>query len=37
MEVMVGDLLPDGGRVEAIRRTNGRWVVVTTNGLVVMR
>jgi len=37
MEVMVGDLLPDGGRVEAIRRTNGRWVVVTTNGLVLMR
>jgi len=37
MEVMVGDLLPDGGRVESIRRMNGRWVVVTTNGLVVMR
>jgi hypothetical protein len=37
MEVMIGDLLPDGGRVEAIRRMNGRWVVVTTNGLVVMR
>jgi hypothetical protein len=37
MEVMVGDLLPDGGRVEAIRRMNGRWIVVTTNGLVVMR
>jgi hypothetical protein len=37
MEVMVGDALPDGGRVEAIRRMNGRWVVVTTNGLVVMR
>jgi len=37
MEVMVGDLLPDGGRVEAIRRMSGRWVVVTTNGLVVMR
>lgn len=37
IEVMVGDLLPDGGRVEAIRRANGRWVVVTTHGLVVMR
>ena len=37
MEVVVGDALPDGGRVEAIRRLNGRWVVVTTNGLVVMR
>ena len=37
MEVVVGDMLPDGGKVKEIRRQNGRWVVVTTNGLVVMR
>lgn len=37
LEVQVGDGLPDGGRVEAIRRENGRWVVFTTRGLVVMR
>jgi hypothetical protein len=37
MEVAVGDRLPNGGRVEAIRRENGRWVVLTTRGMVVMR
>ena len=37
IEVQVGDGLPDGGRVEAIRRENGRWIVFTTRGLVVMR
>jgi len=37
MEVAVGDRLPNGARVEAIRRENGRWVVLTTRGMVVMR
>jgi len=37
MEVEVGDPLPGGGRVEAIRRDNGRWVVVTSRGLIVAR
>ncbi len=37
MEVVVGDRLPDGGQVQEIRRHNGRWIVVTTRGLVMMR
>jgi hypothetical protein len=37
MEVEVGDPLPGGGRVEAIRRDGGRWVVVTSRGLIVTR
>lgn len=37
IEVAVGDRLPDGGRVEAIRRENGRWIVLTTHGMVTMR
>jgi hypothetical protein len=37
MEVGVGDKLPGGGRVESIRRQDGRWIVVTSRGLVVMR
>jgi hypothetical protein len=37
IEVGVGDALPGGGRVEAIRRQDGRWVVLTSRGLVVMR
>jgi ketosteroid isomerase-like protein len=35
IEVEVGDPLPGGGRVEAIRRQEGRWVVVTSKGLIV--
>src|SRR5262245_1142129 len=35
IEVEVGDPLPGGGRVEAIRRQDGRWVVVTTKGLIL--
>ena len=34
IEVEVGDPLPGGGRVEAIRRQDGRWVVVTSKGLI---
>ena len=33
--VEVGDPLPGGGRVEAIRRQEGRWVVVTSKGLIL--
>jgi hypothetical protein len=35
IEVEVGDPLPGGGRVEAIRRQDGRWVVVTSKGLIL--
>jgi hypothetical protein len=35
IEVEPGDPVPGGGRVEAIRRQEGRWVVVTTKGLIV--
>jgi hypothetical protein len=36
-EVFAGDTIPGLGRVEAIRRQDGRWVVVTSKGLVVAR
>lgn len=36
-EVFPGDPLPGVGRVDAIRRQDGRWVVVTTRGLIVAR
>jgi hypothetical protein len=36
-EVYAGDAVPGLGRVDAIRRQDGRWVVVTTKGLVVAR
>jgi hypothetical protein len=36
-EVYAGDPVPGLGRVDAIRRQDGRWVVVTTKGLVVAR
>lgn len=36
-EVFAGDTIPGLGRVEAIRRQDGRWVVVTSKGLVVSR
>lgn len=36
-EVFVGDPLPGVGRVDAIRRQDGRWVVVTSRGLIVAR
>jgi hypothetical protein len=37
IEVEPGDTLPGLGRVETIRRQDGRWVVVTTKGLIVSR
>lgn len=36
-EVYAGDPLPGVGRVDAIRRQDGRWVVVTSRGLIVAR
>ncbi len=36
-DVMPGDPLPGVGRVDAIRRQDGRWVVVTSRGLIVAR
>jgi hypothetical protein len=36
-EVYAGDPIPGLGRVDAIRRQDGRWVVVTSKGLVVSR
>jgi hypothetical protein len=36
-EVFAGDPLPGVGRVDAIRRQDGRWVVVTSKGLIVAR
>ena len=36
-EVFAGDPVPGLGRVDAIRRQDGRWVVVTTKGLIVAR
>ena len=34
-QVYAGDPVPGLGRVDAIRKQDGRWVVVTTRGLVV--
>ena len=36
-EVYAGDAVPGAGRVDAIRRQDGRWVVVTSKGLIVGR
>jgi hypothetical protein len=36
-EVYVGDPVPGVGRVDAVRRQDGRWVVVTSKGLIVAR
>jgi hypothetical protein len=36
-EVYAGDPIPGLGRVDAIRKQDGRWVVVTSKGLVVAR
>ncbi|MGA7074840.1 hypothetical protein [Bradyrhizobium sp.] len=36
-EVYAGDFIPGLGRVDAIRRQDGRWVVVTSRGLIVAR
>ena len=34
IEVEPGDVLPGVGRIEAIRRQDGRWVVITSKGLI---
>jgi len=34
-EVYAGDPVPGLGRIDAIRRQDGRWVVVTSKGLIV--
>ncbi len=36
-EVYAGDGVPGLGRIDAIRRQDGRWVVVTGKGLIVAR
>ena len=36
-EVYAGDPVPGLGRIDAIRRQDGRWVVVTSRGLIVER
>jgi hypothetical protein len=35
IEVDRGDVVPGLGRIEAIRKQDGRWVVVTTKGLIM--
>jgi hypothetical protein len=37
LEVIPGDTLPGLGRIEAVKRLDGRWVVVTSRGLIVPR
>jgi hypothetical protein len=34
IEVAAGDVLPTLGRIEAIRRQDGRWVVITSKGMI---
>ena len=36
-EVYAGDPVPGLGRVDAIRKQDGHWVVVTSKGLIVAR
>lgn len=36
-EVFAGDYVPGIGRIDAIRRQDGQWVVVTSKGLIVAR
>jgi hypothetical protein len=36
-EVYAGDTIPGLGRIDAIRKQDGRWVVVTSKGLIVAR
>jgi len=36
-EVFAGDSLPGLGNIEAIRKQDGKWVVVTSKGLIVAR
>ena len=34
IEVEAGDVVPGVGRIESIRRQDGRWVVLTSNGMI---
>ncbi|MDE2331017.1 MAG: hypothetical protein KGK16_09575 [Bradyrhizobium sp.] len=36
-EVYAGDMVPGLGHIDAVRRQDGRWVVVTSRGLIVAR
>jgi hypothetical protein len=36
-EVYAGDVVPGLGRIDAVRRQDGHWVVVTSKGLIVAR
>ncbi len=36
-EVYAGDEIPGLGRIDAVRKQDGRWVVVTSKGLIVAR
>jgi hypothetical protein len=36
-EVYAGDFIPGLGRIDAIRKQDGHWVVVTSKGLIVQR
>jgi hypothetical protein len=36
-EVYAGDPVPGLGRIDAIRKQDGRWTVVTSKGLIVAR
>ena len=37
IQVIPGDVLPGLGRIEQVRRQDGRWMVVTSRGLIVSR
>ncbi len=37
LEVLPGEFIPGLGRIEAIRRQDGHWVVMTSRGLIVER
>jgi hypothetical protein len=34
IEVVAGDIVPGIGRIESIRRLDGRWVVLTHGGMI---
>jgi hypothetical protein len=35
IEVETGDIVPGVGRIESIRRQDGRWVVITSKGMIM--
>jgi hypothetical protein len=35
VEVEAGDVLPNLGRIEAFRRQDGHWVVITSRGMIM--